>query len=111
MAACTTSWARPNWPDCTVSGNSASSGGGVYTNTGTTTLFGCSVSGNSADANGGGLFNYFGTTNLTDCVVSGNDAADSGGLGNYHYGTTTLIDSHRQRQLCDRQRRWRGHQL
>ena len=41
--------------NCTVSGNSASYGGGVFDNTGTLTLTNCTVSGNSAGNGGGGV--------------------------------------------------------
>ena len=61
--------------NCTVSGNSASNGGGLYNGGGTTTLTNCTVSGNSAGGGGGGLFDNSGTTTLTNCTVSGNSAA------------------------------------
>ena len=41
---------------------------------GTATLTDCTVSGNSA-ANGGGLYSLGGTTTLTDCTISGNSAS------------------------------------
>ena len=46
-------------------------------NYGTATLTNCTVSGNSADS-GGGLYNY-GTATLTNCTVSGNTAGRYGG--------------------------------
>ena len=64
--------------DCTVSGNSATDGGGV-SNAGTTTATNCTLSGNSADY-GGGVLNS-GTATLIDCTVSGNSGkSGTGGL-------------------------------
>ena len=64
--------------DCTLSGNSAESGGGVY-NSGSANLVACTVSGNS----GGGLVNASGPMSLTDTIVAGNTnssgASDIGG--------------------------------
>ncbi len=55
---------------CTVSGNSAGWGGGIYTSYATLTLTNCTVSGNSAEA-GGGIFNEYTLTTLTNCTLSG----------------------------------------
>ena len=79
---------------CTISGNSAKSGGGVYTGSGgTTTLTNTTVSGNSAAQNGGGLFTGSGgATTLTNCTVSGNTATNGGGLFTGSGGTTTIIN-------------------
>ena len=80
-AACPTYDGTTTLTDCTVSGNSASSGdgGGVFNDLGTTTLLNCSVSGNSAAVGGGLATYYYGTTTLTNCTVSGNSAASDGG--------------------------------
>ena len=78
--------------DCTLSGNSASSGGGLE-NLGTANLIltDCTLSGNSASSDGAGLEND-GTATLTDCTISGNSAnSDGGGLANYD--TATLTDT------------------
>ena len=59
----------------TISGGSATYGGGLYNN-GTATLYDVIVSGNSATAVGGGIFTRPGsTTTLTQAVVTGNTAA------------------------------------
>ena len=75
---------------CTVSGNSASSvGGGLYTKSGgTITLTDCTVSGNTAGAGGGGLYGK-GTTTLNYCTVSSNTAVVNGGGGMESNGTFT----------------------
>jgi hypothetical protein len=68
--------------NCTVSGNSASNGGGIFSSDyGTNALSNTTVSGNSASNNGGGLFTagYYSTTELTNCTVSGNTAGNNGG--------------------------------
>ena len=41
----------------------------------------CTVSGNSADW-GGGLYNFYGTAKLTNCTISGNSAGLGGGVYN-----------------------------
>jgi fibronectin-binding autotransporter adhesin len=71
----------------TVSGNSAISGGGLF-NSGTATLTDVTVSGNSATY-GGGLFSD-GPSTLTNVTVSGNSASENGG-GIYNYGSTMSL--------------------
>jgi CSLREA domain-containing protein len=58
------------------------SGGGIYSNNATLTMEGCTVSGNSADW-GGGIWKK-GTATLTDCTISGNTATADyvGGIEN-----------------------------
>ena len=75
--------------DCTVSGNSASKNGGGVANYGTMmTLFDCTVSGNSAFF-GGGVMNRD-TMTLFDCTVNGNSTKYGGGGGVASYGTLTV---------------------
>jgi hypothetical protein len=86
----------------TITGGSASNGGGLYNESGTVTLSNCTVSGNSA-TNGGGVFTggvynyysgtYYGATTLTSCTVSGNSASNGGGLFSSDYGTNTLSNT------------------
>ncbi len=65
--------------DCTISGNSANIGGGVYNGSyANLTLTDCTVSDNSARSWGGGLFND-GFATLTDCTLSGNSSGGAGG--------------------------------
>ncbi len=75
--------------DSTISGNTASKGGGldVYYHA---TLTSCTIAGNSA-SEGGAVFNY-GTTSLTNCTVTGNSAA-GGGLYNYSSPTYASMAS------------------
>ncbi len=79
--------------NCTVSGNSASNGGGgLDNNGGTATLTNCTVSYNSASNGGGGLDNNGGTATLTNCTVSGNFAGNGGGGLENNGGTATLTN-------------------
>src|SRR5262245_27688564 len=77
----------------TVSGNSATLGGGI-SNGGTLTIANCTVSGNSGSGGGpavaGGIMN-FATLILTDSTVSGNIGGTSGGI--YNQGILTLTNS------------------
>ncbi len=73
----------------TMSGNSASRGGGLY-NDWKATLTNCTISGNSAQL-GGGLGNY-GAAALTACTISGNSASIGSG-GVYNFGTATYHSS------------------
>ena len=59
--------------DCTVSGNSASEGGGVIQLRGTAMLTGCTVSGNTAKG-GGGLDGTAPAGELNDTIVAGKSA-------------------------------------
>ncbi len=66
--------------NCTITGNSAYSGGGMA-NDGETVLNNCTISGNSASGNGGGLDNQ-GELTLAGCSISGNSGNMGGGLAN-----------------------------
>jgi CSLREA domain-containing protein len=81
--------------NCTLSGNSARQGGGIYNQTGgTLTLKNCTLSGNLADDGGGGIYNQTGgTLTLENCTLSGNlarNGLDGGGIYNQTGGTLTL---------------------
>ncbi|HEV8065875.1 MAG TPA: right-handed parallel beta-helix repeat-containing protein, partial [Acidimicrobiales bacterium] len=77
---------------CTVTGNTSYSAGGLF-NGGTTTLKDCIISDNSTTGfigRGGGMLNS-GAATLNDCTVSGNTAALGGGLyANYAAVSTAL---------------------
>jgi acetyltransferase-like isoleucine patch superfamily enzyme len=78
----------------TVSGNSASSGGGIYNfNSSTLTLTHSTVSGNSASFYGGGVFNASSTVILSSSTVSNNSASNGGGISNFANSTLTLSHS------------------
>jgi hypothetical protein len=73
-------------------GGKSSIGGGIQNN-GTATLTDCTISGNTAYS-GGGISNYDATATLTDCTVSDNHATGVGGGGgvNDSGGAVTLTD-------------------
>ena len=68
--------------DSTISGSSApggnGNGGGIYQNSGSLTIFGSTVSDNTA-VRGGGVFTNSGTFVMTNSTVSGNSATGEGG--------------------------------
>src|SRR6476661_1939813 len=83
----------------TLSGNSASFGGGLMNEDGILTLSNSTVSGNSATYWGGGIYNS-GTTNFSDATlaitnstVSGNSSNAGGGIVNDAAGTVTITNS------------------
>jgi hypothetical protein len=72
----------------TLSDNSGTHGGGIYTTSGTVaglTIDGCTLSGNTA-VNGGGIFDSAGTLTVRDSTVTSNSASVDGG-GLYNTGT------------------------
>ena len=79
--------ARPTVTSCTFRENSASLGGGAYSESGPK-LTNCTFAGNSADG-GGGLYNNGDDSEcapvLSDCVFIGNAATNNGG-GMYNLG-------------------------
>lgn len=65
--------------NCIISGNKATvDGGGISLLSGTVTINGGEVTGNTA-ANGGGIFNERGTVNLSGASVTGNDPNNCAG--------------------------------
>src|SRR5262249_9040003 len=80
--------------NCTLSGNSASDGGGIL-NEGTLTFTNSTLSGNSATSMGGGIFNDEGTMTVTNGTFSGNSAAGgataAGGI--FNEGPATVKNS------------------
>jgi len=67
--------------NCTISGNSSTSGngGGVYVGgNASATLTNCTVSGNSASANGGGLYSFGGAATIGNTIVAANTTTSSG---------------------------------
>jgi hypothetical protein len=77
---------------CTLSGNSAGEGGGIF-NFGTATVQSSTLSGNSASVNGGGIANYpGGSMTITGCTVSRNSAGRTGlGGGIFNAGFMSII--------------------
>jgi hypothetical protein len=71
--------------DSTINGNSAASGGGLWSDTNLTTetltVVGSTISGNTATTSGGGLFNSDGRTVIRHSTITNNTAPGSGGSG------------------------------
>ena len=74
----------------TITGNSASNGGGIYNYNGTVNLNGGFISYNDASQNGGGISNdNYGTVNLLSGLVDHNTAGQNGGGIYSNQGTLT----------------------
>ncbi|MDD2362118.1 MAG: YDG domain-containing protein [Oscillospiraceae bacterium] len=76
--------------DSTISGSSATHGGGVYMDSGTITMNDSTISGNTASY-GGGIFLASGSANITGGSIAGNTAKYGGGVHNS--GNFTMIKS------------------
>ncbi|MEM9539142.1 MAG: DUF4347 domain-containing protein [Cyanobacteria bacterium P01_E01_bin.42] len=63
----------------TVTGNTAGTGGGIYSQNGDVTLINSTISGNVATGNGGGIHAPGGT--ITNSTITNNTAASAGGFG------------------------------
>ena len=78
--------------NCIVSGNLASSGGGMYSSLTNPTLMNCTLSGNTARECGGGMYNYKSGATLANCTFSGNLANYGGAMYNYQCSISTLTN-------------------
>jgi hypothetical protein len=74
----------------TISGNTASSGGGVCVYSGTFTMNSGTISGNTATSSGGGVYNSNGTFTMNSGFITGNTATSQGGGVNNSSGTFTM---------------------
>ncbi|MBD5169525.1 MAG: hypothetical protein HDT20_05340 [Oscillibacter sp.] len=75
----------------TISGNTAKDGGGVNNN-GTFTMNGGAISGNTATGDGGGVYNFRGTFTMEDGTIEGNNAVYAGvGQGGGVYNDQTVF--------------------
>ena len=74
---------------CTFAGNTATNnGGGAYTNTGSSTIENCTVTGNTAN-NGGGVYADLSSLTVQNCTFAGNTAnGDGGGIASTGNSTT-----------------------
>ncbi len=86
----------PTLTNCTISGNSACEGGGVFCYYySSPTLTDCTISGNSATGSygtGGGVHcNYYSSPTLTNCTISGNSGHQGGGV--YCYTSNPTLTS------------------
>jgi len=74
---------------CTVSDNTAGTGGGIYV-MGDTEMTNCTIIDNGA-SDGGGIYHYDGPMTMTDCTISGNRAVGGGGIFSF-MGTLTMTN-------------------
>ena len=66
--------------DCKITNNEAISGGGIYCLASMSTINGCTIEGNVATSEGGGLHGYAGGEwTISGCTIVGNTAVDNGG--------------------------------
>ena len=71
--------ANPTIVNCTIIGNEAQYGGGVYSDSSSPTLTDCRIVGNYAsDAVGGGIYSHDGSPTLIRCTISRNELAPYG---------------------------------
>jgi predicted outer membrane repeat protein len=78
--------------NATITGGSATNGGGIHAYNSTVSLTSATISGNSAIDNGGGIYAKGSTVNLTSATVSGNSSDDRGG-GIYVSDSTVVLTS------------------
>ncbi len=85
-----------------VSGNSAASGGGIFTwHGGSLTVINSTISGNQATGSGGGIYTQNGVTTVTNSTISDNSGSPGGGIlniGNAHIAVLTVDQQHHQQQ-------------
>ena len=74
----------------TISGNSDDFGGGVYNHEGTVTIDNGTISGNSASSDGGGLYTYDGVARVDNCHFTGNTAGVTGGAISIAFGQVSI---------------------
>ena len=77
---------------CTIIGNSASEGGGIYISGGGTggslTISTSTISGNCTPGSGGGIYVFGCPVSITDCLISGNTAGNDGGGVEFFYNSS-----------------------
>ncbi|MEK7950287.1 choice-of-anchor Q domain-containing protein [Luteolibacter soli] len=62
--------------NCTISGNRAGNGGGIYLQSGSCNLIHCTITGNTANLRGGGIYRSAGTLTLENSIIAGNRALE-----------------------------------
>ena len=78
--------------NCTIVGNQALNGGGIFQNGGSATIYYSTINGNSVSGSyGGGIREALGTLSLFGCTITANTAAT--GAGMTQVGGTSIIRS------------------
>jgi hypothetical protein len=81
---CNDYYPTPTLANCTFTGNSGATGGGMYNNFSCAPrLTNCTFLGNTASTGGGMQNDYSSSPTLTDCAFSDNAATGGGGMCNY----------------------------
>jgi len=71
---------NPTITDCTIEGNTAGYGGGIYCNDSGPTISNCGITGNEANYFGGGIMCQDNSSpTISECTISGNTAGYGGG--------------------------------
>lgn len=80
--------------DCTVTGNTAEWGGGLYNGElGNMTVLRSTISGNTANASGGGLYSWINVVTVRDSTFSSNYAPEGAGIRNANNGYLFVFNS------------------
>lgn len=82
----------PTVTNCTITGNTARWGGGIYINSSSPTLARCVIAGNVAEEDGGGVWMHNCYSPLTNCIIAGNVAERNGGGLACEWGQPTLTN-------------------
>ncbi len=79
--------------NCTIDGNQANLGAGIYNFNATTTVINSTMTNNVATANGGAIYNWLGRTKLIHCTITGNTgpAGSGGGVASYNWGDAETV--------------------
>lgn len=78
--------------NCTISTNSARTGGGMYCERSSPSVTNCRIYNNSAVYGGGVSCVAFGNPVITNCTISGNVATNGGGMHNNYYCSPIITD-------------------
>ena len=76
----------------TLTGGSSVYGGAV-SNSATLTIKNCTISGNTSSSGGGGVYSYYGDLTVESSTISGNTTASKGGGLSHRFGRLTIINS------------------
>ena len=78
--------------DLVITGGLAITGSGIYCNSSSPTIVGCTITNNTTTGNwgGGGIFCTFSSPSISSCLISDNTANNGGGIYCYNNSNPTL---------------------